>query len=148
MIEIQLNESPDIQVSLTDPDARSMKTRGTGIVGYNVQTAVETKNQLDTTIYQLEKTLKDAGDKLPADVKSKFETAIAEAKKYCKVNVVADAAAGNYTHVPRQSEWQRSANAAKQIDGLIVTARRADRRRSARSRDGGRSSPERCGSSR
>jgi len=43
--------------------------------------AVETKNQLDTTIYQLEKTLKEAGDKLPADVKGKFETALADAKK-------------------------------------------------------------------
>jgi hypothetical protein len=32
-IEIQLNESPDKQVSLTDPDARSMMTRSTGIVG-------------------------------------------------------------------------------------------------------------------
>ena len=41
-IEIQLNESPDKQVSLTDPDARSMMTRGTGIVGYNVQSAVDT----------------------------------------------------------------------------------------------------------
>jgi transposase len=35
-IEVQLNETPDKQISLTDPDARSMKTRGTGIVGYNV----------------------------------------------------------------------------------------------------------------
>ena len=43
--------------------------------------AVETRNQLDTTIYQLEKTLKDAGDKLPADIKVKFETALAEVKK-------------------------------------------------------------------
>jgi len=42
---------------------------------------VETKNQLDTTIYQLEKTLKDAGDKLPADIKGKFEAAISSAKK-------------------------------------------------------------------
>ncbi|HLP24806.1 MAG TPA: molecular chaperone DnaK, partial [Acidobacteriota bacterium] len=32
--------------------------------------AVEAKNQLDTAIYQLEKTLKDSGDKLPADIKS------------------------------------------------------------------------------
>lgn len=31
---------------LTDPDARSMKTRGTGIVGYNVQTAVDAKHHL------------------------------------------------------------------------------------------------------
>jgi hypothetical protein len=45
-IEIQLNESPDKQVSLTDPDARSMMTRGTGVVGYNVQTAVDTQNHL------------------------------------------------------------------------------------------------------
>jgi hypothetical protein len=45
-IEIQLNESPDKQVSLTDPDARSMMTHGTGIVGYNVQTAVDTQHHL------------------------------------------------------------------------------------------------------
>jgi hypothetical protein len=46
VIEIQLNESPDKQVSLTDPDSRSMMTRGTGIVGYNVQTAVDTQHHL------------------------------------------------------------------------------------------------------
>lgn len=45
-IEVQLNNTPDKQISLTDPDARSMKTRGTGVVGYNVQTAVDAKNHL------------------------------------------------------------------------------------------------------
>jgi hypothetical protein len=47
-IERQLSEAPDRQVSLTDPDARSMATsgRGTGIVGYNVQTAVDVKHHL------------------------------------------------------------------------------------------------------
>jgi hypothetical protein len=45
-IKIQLNESPHKQVSLTDPEARSMMTRGTGIVGYNVQTAVDTQHHL------------------------------------------------------------------------------------------------------
>lgn len=45
-IEAQLNESPDKQVSLTDPDARSMMTRGSDIVGYNVQTAVDTQHHL------------------------------------------------------------------------------------------------------
>jgi transposase len=45
-IELRLNASPDQQVSLTDPDARSMKTREGGIVGYNVQTAVDTKHHL------------------------------------------------------------------------------------------------------
>jgi transposase len=43
-IEQQLAAAPDQQVSLTDSDARSMATsgRGTGIVGYNVQAAVDT----------------------------------------------------------------------------------------------------------
>ncbi|MGA9854388.1 MAG: IS1182 family transposase [Gammaproteobacteria bacterium] len=45
-VELELRASSDQQVSLTDPDARSMKTRGTGIVGYNVQTAVDTKHHL------------------------------------------------------------------------------------------------------
>ena len=39
---------PDQQISLTDPDARSMATsgRGSGMVGYNVQAAVDTKHHL------------------------------------------------------------------------------------------------------
>lgn len=47
-IETELEKTPDKQISLTDPDARSMATsgRGTGIVGYNVQTAVDTKHHL------------------------------------------------------------------------------------------------------
>ena len=34
------------QVSLTDPDARSMKNRDGGIVGYNVQAAVDAEHHL------------------------------------------------------------------------------------------------------
>src|SRR5512135_753413 len=47
-IERQMLQSPDQQVSLTDPDARSMATsgRGTGIVGYNVQTAVDAQHHM------------------------------------------------------------------------------------------------------
>jgi hypothetical protein len=45
-IELRLNESPDNQISLTVQDARSMMTRGTGIVGHNVQTAVDTQHHL------------------------------------------------------------------------------------------------------
>jgi len=48
--------------------------------------AVEARNQLDSTIYQLEKTLKEAGDKLPADKKSAVEAAIASAKKDLETN--------------------------------------------------------------
>jgi transposase len=47
-IGAQMQAAPDRQISLTDPDARSMATsgRGTGMVGYNVQTAVDTKYHL------------------------------------------------------------------------------------------------------
>ena len=47
-IEAQMLASPDQQVSLTDPDSRSMATsgRGSGVVGYNVQVAVDTKHHL------------------------------------------------------------------------------------------------------
>jgi len=47
-IEARLQETPDKQISLTDPDARSMATsgRGSGMVGYNVQTAVDAKHHL------------------------------------------------------------------------------------------------------
>ena len=43
-----MSKAPDGQISLTDPDARSMATsgRGTGMVGYNVQTAVDIKHHL------------------------------------------------------------------------------------------------------
>src|SRR5450755_2247688 len=44
----QMAQTPDGQISLTDPDARSMATsgRGTGMVGYNVQTAVDAKHHM------------------------------------------------------------------------------------------------------
>ncbi len=43
--------------------------------------AVETRNQLDSTVYQMEKMLGEAGDKLPDDKKAPIEGAIAEGKK-------------------------------------------------------------------
>jgi len=43
----EVEADPDKQVSLTDPDARSMtKTGGGTVVGYNVQTAVDSKHHL------------------------------------------------------------------------------------------------------
>src|ERR1700733_14479556 len=44
-------QTDDKQISLTDPDARSMATsgRGSGMVGYNVQSAVDTKHHLIVT---------------------------------------------------------------------------------------------------
>ena len=50
-LEKEMLNRPDQQISLTDADARSMATsgRGTGMVGYNVQTAVDTKHHMIVT---------------------------------------------------------------------------------------------------
>jgi len=47
-IKERLKAEPDQQLSLSDPDARSMmsQAKGTGLVGYNVQTAVDTRHHL------------------------------------------------------------------------------------------------------
>ena len=45
-LEARMLKAPDQQISLTDPDARAMKSRGNGIVGYNVQTAVDAEHHL------------------------------------------------------------------------------------------------------
>jgi transposase/macrodomain Ter protein organizer (MatP/YcbG family) len=50
-LEKEMLASPDQQISLTDPDSRSMATsgRGSGVVGYNVQVAVDTEHHLIVT---------------------------------------------------------------------------------------------------
>ena len=51
VLKVQMLATPDQQISLTDPDARSMATsgRGSGVVGYNVQVAVDTEHHLIVT---------------------------------------------------------------------------------------------------
>ena len=50
-LQARMLATPDQQISLTDPDARSMATsgRGSGVVGYNVQVAVDTTHHLIIT---------------------------------------------------------------------------------------------------
>jgi transposase len=47
-MEHALEDAPDGQISLTDPDARAMATsaKNSGLVGYNIQTAVDTETHL------------------------------------------------------------------------------------------------------
>src|SRR5437870_4468779 len=51
ILKVEMLATPDQQISLTDPDSRSMATsgRGSGVVGYNVQVAVDTAHHLITT---------------------------------------------------------------------------------------------------
>ncbi len=50
-VNSEMLDRPDRQISLTDPDARSMATsgRGSGVVGYNVQASVDTTHHLIVT---------------------------------------------------------------------------------------------------
>src|SRR5690606_25689689 len=50
---------------------------------------VEARNQLDSLIYTIEKTLKDHGDKVSAEDKKSVEDALVEAKKHLQSDDVA-----------------------------------------------------------
>jgi hypothetical protein len=51
ILKVKMLATSDQQISLTDPDSRSMATsgRGSGVVGYNVQVAVDTEHHLIVT---------------------------------------------------------------------------------------------------
>ena len=48
-LEKKMLATPEQQISLTDPDVRAMKIRGSGTVGYNVLTAVDTQHHIIVT---------------------------------------------------------------------------------------------------
>src|SRR6266850_2522671 len=74
--------SPDQQISLTDPDSRSMATsgRGSGVVGYNVQVAVDTEHHLIVT-HEVTNTGSDRSQlaKVASQAKAVLETETLEA---------------------------------------------------------------------
>jgi molecular chaperone DnaK len=79
--------------------------------------AVETRNQLDSAVYQLEKAVKDAGDKLPADKKSKVESILSDAKKALESNDSAQMTAALETLQKAGAEFYAEAQAAAQAAG-------------------------------
>jgi transposase len=85
VLEAQMLASPDEQISLTDPDARSMATsgRGSGVVGYNVQAAVETDHHL-IVAHDVVQTGNDTAQLAPMAQKAK------EALGVDELDVVAD----------------------------------------------------------
>ncbi len=51
---------------------------------------VNARNTLDSMIYSIEKTVKESGDKVPAEEKSKVEAALTEARKFATSNELAE----------------------------------------------------------
>ena len=116
-LELRMLAAPDEQISLTDPDARSMATsgRGTGMVGYNVQTAVDTRHHLivahevtnaghdRTQLFNMSRQAKDAVGTDVLDV-------VADRGYFKGEEILACDDAGITTYLPRP---QTSGNMAK-----------------------------------
>ncbi|CAO3309802.1 IS1182 family transposase [Pseudomonas alloputida] len=107
-IEAQLHASPDQQISLTDPDARSMATsgRGTGTVGYNVQTAVDDKHHLiiahEVTNVGNDRTqLSNMANLAREEIGAESLTVVADRSYYKGPEILACEQAGITTFVPK-----------------------------------------------
>ena len=127
-VEVQLNETPDKQISLTDPDARSMKTRGNGIVGYNVQTAVDAKHHL-IVAHEVTNDGSDRGQ-LTAMAKQAREamgteelTAIADRGYYKGEDILASHEAGITVFVAKSSTSGAKAEGRFDKDDFIYDAK-------------------------
>ena len=119
----QVEASPDKQVSLIDPDARSMATsgKGTGIVGYNVQIAVDAEHHLIvahevTNIGSDRAQLTSMGQKTRDAIGSEQITVLADRGYYNGDEVLACEGTGILPCIPKT---QTSGNAKR---GLFTVA--------------------------
>jgi len=84
---------------------------------------VEVRNQTDSLCYSTEQTLNELGDKVSADVKSKAEAAIADAKKALEgSDVEAIKAAGESLQSVAYAQQQTDGAAGAQTDDDVVDA--------------------------
>jgi transposase len=116
-LEGELEKTPDGQISLTDPDARSMATsgRGSGMVGYNVQTAVDTQHHLIvahevTNVGHDREQLHSMAEQTREALATKDLTVVADRGYYKGEEILACEEAGITTYLPKP---QTSGNQAK-----------------------------------
>ena len=120
-LEVRMLESPDQQLSLTDPDARAMTTAGRGkaIVGYNVQAAVDTQHHLivahEVTNVGSERTqLANMAQQAKEAIHCDELTVVADRGYYNGTEILACDQAGVTAYVPRT---QTSNNQARGLFG-------------------------------
>jgi transposase len=132
-IEGQLEAAPDKQISLTDPDARSMKTRGTGIVGYNVQAAVDAKHHL-IVAHEVINTGSDRDQLYPMGTLTKEEmdveklTALSDRGYYNREQILACEQAGIEVIVPKNVTSNAAADGRFDKADFIYDPRRDEYR--------------------
>ena len=107
-LNTQLMQTEDKQISLTDPDARSMATsgRGSGMVGYNVQSAVDTKHHLIVThevtnVGSDRSQLSRMSEQARAAIGSEAIEAVADRGYYSGEEIVACEQAGVIVYLPK-----------------------------------------------
>src|SRR6266404_2108275 len=107
-LNVQMMQTEDKQISLTDPDARSMATsgRGSGIVGYNVQSAVDTKHHLIvahevTNVGSDRSQLSHMSEQARAAVGSEAIEAVADRGYYSGEEILACEEAGITVYLPK-----------------------------------------------
>lgn len=118
-VEAQLQAAPDKQISLTDPDARSMMSRGSGIVGYNVQAAVDAKHHLIvahevTNVGTDRAQLMNMASQAKESMSSNELTIVADRGYFSSNEIKACEDAGIKTYLPK---CQTSGNQAKGLFG-------------------------------
>src|SRR3982074_2066777 len=107
-LNTQMMQTEDKQISLTDPDARSMATsgRGSGMVGYNVQSAVDTKHHLIsshevTNVGSDRSELSRMSEQARAAIGSEAIEAVADRGYYSGEEIVACEQAGITVYLPK-----------------------------------------------
>jgi transposase len=115
-LEQQVEASPDQQVSLTDPDCRAMKTGVMGrVIGYNVQTAVDTKHHL-IVAHEVTNARSDRAQLYPMGsqvqaVLGKVDVTLLADKGYCSGESIKQVhEAGMNPLVPRTHRAEKQAN--------------------------------------
>jgi hypothetical protein len=107
-LNVQMMQTEDKQISLTDPDARSMATsgRGSGMVGYNVQSAVDTKHHLIvahevTNVGSDRSQLSHMTERARAAIGSEAIEAVADRGYYSGEEILACEEAGITVYLPK-----------------------------------------------
>jgi hypothetical protein len=107
-LDTQMMQTEDKQISLTDPDARSMATsgRGSGMVGYNVQSAVDTRHHLIVThevtnVGSDRSQLSRMSEQARAAICSEAIEAVADRGYYSGEEIVACEQAGITVYLPK-----------------------------------------------
>jgi transposase len=106
-LNIRMMQTEDKQISLTDPDARSMATsgRGSGMVGSNVQSAVDTKHHLIThevtNVGSDRSQLSSMSEQARAAIGSETIEAVADRGYYSGEEIVACEQAGVTIYLPK-----------------------------------------------